>query len=62
MAALGGMQKVQLGASAFQGKQLQLRPVPVAQPFKPAVVPVRAAKTLQGKVSAAGRSIGVILH
>ena len=47
MQALGSMQ---LGSSAFQGKQLQLRPVQVAQPFRPAVVPVRAAKTLSGKV------------
>ncbi|GAB4814927.1 hypothetical protein N2152v2_001973 [Parachlorella kessleri] len=45
--ALGSMQ---LGSSAFQGKQLQLRPVQVAQPFRPAVVPIRAAKTLSGKV------------
>lgn len=45
------MQAVQLGTSAFQGKALQLRPVKVAQPFKAAVVPVRAEKTLQVRMS-----------
>jgi hypothetical protein len=46
-ATVGSMQ---LGSSAFQGTRLLLRPVVVAQPFRPAVLPITAGKVLQGKV------------
>lgn len=46
----GLMQAQRVGSSAFQGTAVMMRPVRVAQPFRPAVVPVVAAKTLQGKV------------
>lgn len=50
-AAMAGLMQAQrVGSSAFQGTAVMMRPVRVAQPFRPAVVPVVAAKTLQGKV------------
>lgn len=50
MAAMVSMQRVHLGNSSFAGKQLQMKPATVSQPFKPVHMPVQAAKTFQGKV------------